>query len=350
MTKSPLFRDFLTGLFALASVAGLCLTLILFGEASNLLERHYTFRVLLTNAAGLGQTSPVRLNGVKVGQVKRAAIRTAPEVGAEITVEVRAGVTIPRTARVSVDKGFVGDASLEFSIDPRSTAAQLADVLREGDVFDGGSPQTLMDKITATVEGPLQRLSETAESIEKLAKTYNTVGERLAEMLEPRTPEEVDGGKPPNVRSTLARLDKALAGADAWLSDEDLRRRTKDLVARADKAIEDASRLAEAWRQTAGKVDAAAVKLDGTAEEAKSQIAAVAAQAVSMLRKAEEAAGSLAAAAETASRGPGTVGQLMQNPDLYHSLKSSADRLDAVLLELQLLIEKYKAEGIPIKL
>ncbi len=54
--------------------------------------------------------------------------------------------------------------------------------------------------------------------------------------------------------------------------------------------------------------------------------------------------------AEETGQGKGTLGQLTQNPDLYNALRGAADRLDKALLELQLTLEKYKAEGIRLKL
>jgi phospholipid/cholesterol/gamma-HCH transport system substrate-binding protein len=350
MTRNPLFREFLTGLFAMGALVGLCAILVLFGEAANILERSYRFTITLASSAGLGETSPVTLNGLKIGQVKRSSIRESPGVGVELELEIKRSIGIPRCAKVGVDKGFVGDASLEFTVPQTATPEQLADVIKPGEVYDGGAPQTMVDRITATLEKPLQRLSESAESIDQLARTYTEVGERVKDLLEPRTLAQVEAGMAPNLRSTMARLDAALAGADKWLNDEDLRTRSRDLLARADRTLADLSALADSWRATAGKVDGAVGTLDATAAEVRTQVREVSTQAMSMLRRTENAAGSLAEALETATKGPGTVGQLMQNPDLYRSLKSTADRLDKVLEEFQLMVEKFKAEGIPLKL
>jgi hypothetical protein len=49
-----------------------------------------------------------------------------------------------------------------------------------------------------------------------------------------------------------------------------------------------------------------------------------------------------------ASEGQGTVAQMLNNPDLYNSMTDAAQRLERALTEAQLLIEKYKAEGVPI--
>jgi hypothetical protein len=49
-----------------------------------------------------------------------------------------------------------------------------------------------------------------------------------------------------------------------------------------------------------------------------------------------------------ATDGEGTVAQLLSNPDLYNSLEDAATRLERTLVEIQLYIEKIKAEGIDV--
>lgn len=349
MNRNPLFRDFLTGAFALAAVTGLCLLLVLMGEWTNLLQKNYSFTVVVTNGMGIGQTSPVTLNGVKIGQVTDAAVRKAPGVGAVITVEVREEVRIPRRASVGVDKGFVGDAVLEFIVPQGLSPEAMNDVIEPGEVFDGGSPKTLMQSITAALQEPLDRFAKTGESIEKLAQTYTDVGERIKEMLEPRTLAEVDAGKPANVRTAIQRLDAALASANAWLGDESLKSRAGALIDRADATMTEFAALADAWKSTASRVDATTAAIEGSAKDASAKFADLAAQGVSALKRAENAADALTQTLELATKGQGTAAQLLNNPDLYNALRSDAERLDQVLLEIQLMIAKYKAEGIPIK-
>jgi hypothetical protein len=43
------------------------------------------------------------------------------------------------------------------------------------------------------------------------------------------------------------------------------------------------------------------------------------------------------------------MAQLLNNPDLYNSMNDAAVRLERALTEAQLLIEKFKAEGVPVR-
>ena len=53
---------------------------------------------------------------------------------------------------------------------------------------------------------------------------------------------------------------------------------------------------------------------------------------------------------ESVNSGKGTLGQLVNNPDLYHSLNDAAKRLEKALGEVELLAQKIKAEGVKVGL
>jgi ABC-type transporter Mla subunit MlaD len=345
-----LIRDFLVGLTALVGATGLVITLMLVGELGGLTGGQYSFIVTMTNAAGITDTSPVTLNGVRVGQVRQTRVRALPETGAEIEVRVREGVVIPRNAKISINSSFVGDGTLEFSVPAGMSAQEALDVVKPGEVFDAGSPQTMFGRIEQAISGPIARFGSAVNKFEEFADTYIEVGKRVTDMLEPRTLEEVAQGKPANVRSTVARLDVAIANANAWLEDEALRTQIRDTVAKAPKVMDEVAALTKAWQQTAADLSKTSAGVDTSVERITQRLDEISLQTLTMLRTAEKAAGEMAATLETARSGPGTMGQLMQNPDLYRSLKDASDRLNKTLEEVQLMVEKFKAEGVPLKL
>ncbi len=52
--------------------------------------------------------------------------------------------------------------------------------------------------------------------------------------------------------------------------------------------------------------------------------------------------------ARLAHDGEGTVARMLQDADLYDNLDDAAIRLERALREVELLVQKVKAEGIPI--
>lgn len=349
-------RDFLTGLTALAALAGIVGLLIFFGEITpQLIQKEYEFQMRVANAGGLDDTSPVLLNGVKVGQVKSASVTDGREglgIGAVLRVGIKPGVSIPKAAKISVDKGFVGGASLEFTTRGLTTA-QAADPIQEGDIIDGGSPETLMDSIRSMVQGPAQQFSDTAKKINDLAEEWTRVGRQVNDLVAPRTLAEVDSGKPANVSSSLARLDSAFLKADNWLNDADLKERVESILSKADNVMQQATDLTSTWKQTGESITRIAQDVSDKASKATEDISTGAqdlfAKAKESLSKVQTAGEELSGMIERVNQGQGTVGQLVTNPQLYQNLDAATVKLDKALAEAQLVLEKLKAEGIKLK-
>lgn len=351
----PIVRDFMVGATVLGGLVALVVGLMFFGELT--LERRYEVHVRLFNASGLSKASRVTMNGVSIGEVHKTSIVPPPEGGVELTLRINDSITIPRKAVIGIDKGLIGDASLDFGIPRELTAADLADAIKEGETFDGGNPSSMFDKITQALDKPLARFSQTAERIEQLAETYIRVGVRVEEALEPRSLDEVAAGKSPNLRSLIARIDRTLEGADQVIRDEDLVAGIKRVVAKAETTMNDAQGLVADLRAAAGKVDGFIDSADRTVKSVESAagtaertMATLAESATATLRSAEDAAGKLAGVLDAAAKGEGTFGKLLTNPDLYDSLKDATDRLDKALAEFQLLAEKFRTEGVRLRL
>ncbi len=349
-------RDFLTGLTALAALAGIVWLLVFFGEITpQLIQKEYEFQMRVANAGGLDDTSPVMLNGVKVGQVKSASVTDGREglgVGAVLRVAIKPGINIPKAATISVDKGFVGGASLEFTSKDLSTA-QSADVIKPGDIIDGGSPQTLIDSIRTMVQGPVQKFSDTATKIDELASEWTRVGKQVNDLISPRTLAEVEAGKPANVSSAIARLDSAASKADTWLSDNGIKKRVDDLLAKADTVMTQATELTDTWKETGKTVTKAAEDVSNKAQQVATDVSSGAqdlfAKAKESLAKVQNAGEELSGMIERVNQGQGTLGQLVTNPQLYENLDAATAKLDKALAEAQLVLEKLKAEGVKLK-
>jgi phospholipid/cholesterol/gamma-HCH transport system substrate-binding protein len=229
----------------------------------------------------------------------------------------------------------VGDASLEFRVPPTATAADLTQTISPDSVFQASEASSTLERLASSIQKPLQRFGQTAEKIETLADTYTEVGQRIKELLEPRTLADVQSGKEPNIRSTIARADQALVKATTVISDEQLVRDAKSVLAKAGTVMDEVSTLSKAWTSTAANVD--------------KSLNTITVDAAGMLQATQKAATELATTIETINKGEGTMGQLLQNPDLYNSLRDAAQRLDRALSEVQLLVEKYLTEGLPLK-
>jgi len=344
--RATVIRDFVVGLTGIVGLAGLAFMLLMFGEFTASARQRYDLFLQMPQTAGIVPSSPITLNGVRIGIVKEARTAPDPRDGVILTLKIDEGVRIPRAVDVSVERSFVGDTSLALITIPAApgTAVSEADFLQPGDTWQSETGGFL-DEIGALLNERLVGLDQAAASFERLAETYMAVGERAADFFEPRTAAEVDAGEPPNLASTLDRLDSAIAGAERWLNDEQLR---QDVALFARKTGELAERLGEpggaveSWTKAADSISRNADRLGDRAAEAASHLAET-------TRAMNEAIAEVQILTARINSGEGTLGQLIQNPDLYRSLLDASIRLERALTEAQLLLEKYRKEGIPIR-
>lgn len=338
-------RDFLVGVTAILGVAGLGLTLFLFGELQG--KDVYRLDLRLDTASGLYKSSPVTLNGVRIGTVKAIAPAKNPIEGVDLSVEVQNGIDVPRSVEVSIERNFVGDSSL--ALIPRAPApGQALEFFKPGERLEAKAGGGMMDSITSMLDERLGDLDQALSDFHTLAATWTRVGQSAEALLAPRTPEQVDAareaGKPEeaNIASAVARIDRAVAAIEQWAGDETLRGDAKRFVSKAADVFDQASEAVDAWTKTARTLETRADQVGENLNTATRDF-------VALSKTLGEAVEEVRVAVGTVNRGEGTLGQLMNNPDLYNSITDAAKRLEKALLEAQLLVEKYRKEGVPIR-
>ena len=156
-----------------------------------------------------------------------------------------------------------------------------------------------------------------------LAVTYTDVGERLANVIDSQDPEVED------LNSMLTRIDRVLLKTESWFDEGAMMAQISDSVnewkAAATAIAEQTESLGARADESLMKLDSAVVSIDQTAAEARDIAARI-------------------------NRGEGTLGQLSTNADLFRSLDATIRQLQALIRDGQLLIEKFRDEGVPINL
>ncbi len=331
-------RDFIVGLTALLGVAGLAAMLLMFGELDVFARKTgYEVTFILDDAGGLVPGSVVSLNGVRIGSVVSTTMPEDPRKGVLISARIREAHRVPWDATVGIRRDLLGETTLNLTIG--------ADAPDGGGFMEAGDQRRtaakgMFDDLASMVDARLATIEETAASIKDLSETYTRVGERIETMLAPPAPGA--GPNDPNVARTLANLDAALLDAREWLGDDQLRADAQEATRRATAVLNDLSGAIERWDTTAEELAKAATKAGDKADEAAADFKVLAGTM-------SEAMFELQGLIAEVRSGDGTIAQLVNNPDLYRSLNDAATRLERTLLEAQLLLEKYRKEGIPIQ-
>lgn len=326
-------RNLIVGLTTLSGVVGLIGLLMLFGYLPQFLQSGYEIRIELPRAAGLHEESRVRFSGIDIGSVTKVRLQDPPEIGVVVTALIRPEATIPADATVNVSQPLLGGGSaIEFEL-TGPLAPTTAFLPTDGTaVIDGEIPafgDSITGQLQESIKEPIAKMERLTVAFEQLSAEWTKVGGNIRELTAARTPDAVDKGDATgNLATVIARLDSRLAeleqvmaGINAYVNDEKLR---------------------EDIRLTAAN----AQQLTGTANES---MATLTEKFVGLADEMSATIASAKSAIDQASQPNGTLGKLVADPALYNNLNDAAERLQKMLDETRLLVQKWKAEGLPVQ-
>lgn len=328
-------RNIAVGITLLCGVSGVALMLLLFGYGSELLKPGYDVHFLMDSASGLGESSRVKMAGIDIGGLRKIALAEPASEGVRLLARIERQYHIPRAVKIVAEAPMLlgGSATLKLSVQGLDDQ-QMADPLpTDGTAIVDmrGRPQaeSIGAQMRAALAEPIAELRRVASNFESLATEWRGVGENLNRLLEPRDLGTVDRGSAPGNLSTLVtRADQRLREAKAvlegvrqWVGDDALRTQVTETTTQARQTL---ATLEQGTRDITQRFATVSDELAVLLREARTTIA-------------------------QASAGDGTLGRLVHDPTLYQNLNDAAQRLNKLLDETQLLIQKWKAEGLPVQ-
>lgn len=323
-------QNLAVGLTGLAALAGIIALLVLFGHIPGWGQRQgYQVIIHVLSANGLHPGSEVRLSGLDVGDIQSVRFRRNPADGVVAVAKIRPKIKIPASVTAHVTTSlFGGSAILDFTMSP-----ELQKKYRLNEKGVKFLPRT---GEPAIVQGTSRSI---VAQLSRLSQTWNTFGKNINKLVEPRTIGAVDSGKQPgNMATVLERLDKRVKAM-------------KVMMANVQKILGDKNFRGNI-RQIAANVNQLSKKLNKQADplikSIKSNVNKLGNHYVSLADHLSKASDSLKKFADKAVNGKGTMGKLLNNPSLYNNINDAILQLKAAANQGKLLIEKWKAEGLPV--
>ena len=330
-------RNIMVGLCTVGALGAGAALLFLFGEIEPMLAQRWQLEVLFNDAGGLRRGSLVTLNGVPVGNVDRIAFDWEdPQFPVRVTAVIDEKVRIPDPSRPSVQTSLLGSgARLELTAElPGSGAGERQLYPTNKRTVLRGTVKSLDARVIEQLQSQFQPLVASFGEISKLAKNLNTLVEPTADGAAPN---------PDSIRLAITRLNELLANADSTfknaakiLGDEQFQVDVRDTAHNASEFLRDATVMAN--------------RVGDLAQSAQQDVAAVRASLVPAVDRAAAAMQEVEQLMIAARTGKGTVGRLLQDPQLYENLADTAKRAEEAIAKLNLLLDKIRAEGLGVQL
>jgi phospholipid/cholesterol/gamma-HCH transport system substrate-binding protein len=276
-------REVRIGIFLATALLIMATFIFIVGDMSTLFHKPgYQLLVSFESAAGLEKTAAVRMSGVKIGYVKDITL-----VGrkAQVLMSIYPKFKIPKGSRATLASlGLLGEKHLEI------LASEKEDYCQPGDSIDG-LPAVSLDELGTLFLSIGEQVKETGKSLREFAGKESS--DHFKSILQ-------------NLSSLSADL-KDFVGAN------------KDGLSRG---IQTSSRsvqnLDQKLKEISQDLEKTLSVIKGIAEENRESIKTDLEKIRDLISKMEDSVTLLNRSLEKVNKGEGTLGKLVNQPDLYN--------------------------------
>lgn len=317
---------FRVGVVALATIIVTVTLVFLIGGAPSVLNATYPLYVVLAQAPGVGEDTPIRKFGIRIGKVSKVEI-ARDDTSAIVTVEIQEKYKLRSDETFRVNTGVLGDAWLEV-ID--SDPANLPDTyLEKGEALEGTVRKDPL-QVVANLETGL------ADAMASITTTSNEVGVFIKNMndLLGNNEEQVVRiiGK---MEETVNRLSSAVASTDELLSDPVLKENLKRSISDFPEVLTDAREAIGGLKTALSGVDRNLANLEGFTRPLGERGSMLVANLESSTTKLDKVLSDMQAFSAGLSNTNSSLGMLMNSPDVYQQLNEAAANINQLTRDMR---------------
>jgi ABC-type transporter Mla subunit MlaD len=336
-------RNSLIGLFVIGALCVFGGLMVMFGETPSWLFTNHWELVIAgpQEIRGIGDGTPVYLNGLEIGRVKRLEFRDPeqPGLGVKVIANIENAYAVPSGAVAKMygaTLGF-GAGQIHIVVEP-SREVQL---LRKDRAYIRGEMASLFGEIIT--EEMTQSVQRAVDNIGAFAGEGVPVARNLADLLEHRSIAEVTTrGDMPNVSTVVERIDSFIANLNTVLGDTNVQGDVKAIASGLKEAAEKAKELVELWRQetenVADNVNRGIDRTDDNLNEALTKL-------IGVVENLDTSTKELTDILEGISSGEGTAGLLVRDDRLYEAGVLALQRLADTIASIRRITSKIEEDG-----
>lgn len=327
MTENQL--QFRVGIFVVFAMTIAGVMIFKFGEFRSVWEDEYILNVHFDAAPGVFAASPVQMNGVNIGAVKKVLF-DQERGGVTVRVTISTRYQLREDSRPRLVRSLLGDTTIEF------TPGISPEYLKPGALLDGEpSPdpleivRDLEEKMTVT----LASFSATSNEWQKVAHNLNNVMETNhgnIDLVVERTAEALE-----KFSATMETANTTLGNANRVIGNPKYH-------AALEESLEALPAMVRETHATVLSVRRAVFSVEENLTNLKNATAPLAKHSTSIVVKLDNSMGNLEKLlaelnqfSRLLNREEGTLQKLANDPELYRNLNQSAGSLAVLLKNLE---------------
>lgn len=293
--KSILRKEVIIGIVVIVT-----LVLLIFGinflKGVNIFKATNYYNTVFTDAEGLAQSSPVTLNGFKVGIVREIGYDYAHPGQVLVELSLDKELRLPHGSTATVNTDILGTASV---------------ILHLGNAAEGF--YAVGDTIPGIAKGGLM----------------STISQEVM----------------PNVRQMMGKIDSLVSSLNALASNPGLHAaatRMDEITLEATQMLKEVNAILKSVRPAVGKFNGIAQNVDtitGNLATVSGQLSN--ANVDQLVARLQTTADNLASLTAKLNSDDSTIGLLSKDPSLYNNLNSAAASLDSLLVDVKANPKRY---------
>jgi phospholipid/cholesterol/gamma-HCH transport system substrate-binding protein len=328
--------QFRVGLFAITAMMVMATLLFQFGEVRTLLEKQYQILVHFDSAPGVLEGSPVRLNGIPIGDVDRISL-DRKRGGVLLTLSIDEKYSLRGDSIPRLQQSLLGDAAIEF------TPGVSSEPFDRQTILEGSTPPDVMEVVLGMENQLAQMMASfdaTSREWQQLARNVNSLVETnqgsLHDVVQ-RTATSLD-----EFTKTMQRAGSAFENANRVIADPRTVANLQKALAGLPQIVNETQQTISAMRQTVSTINGNLRNIENVTAPLAKHTTSIVVRLDNSLSNLEAMTGELRDVAQIASKSDGSLKRFLSDPQLYDDLERSASSLAILLRNLEPIVQDMR--------
>ncbi len=326
---------FRVGVVVVAAALITIILITLLGAWPSPFKPRYTLHIVFPEAPGVTIDTPVRKSGIQIGRVSDVELQEDGDVVLTLKIDARFPIRANEVCRITTGSLVTGDAILEFA---RSDNPALRNnVLTDGEYLSNGTVETNPFQVLANMQdeiaSALTSIEGAGNEVTTLARSMNTlVGSKEDELAS-----IVD-----KTALALDNFNRAMVDIHSVLGDQQIKGRLQDSLDQVPDLLTQFKTTLSDFQQTLGKFNGVAARAEANLANLEDFTAPLGERGEEIsenlsasIRNVNQLLANFAELSQALKNKDGTIGQLINNPELY-------DRLNRTLAEVEDAVRKIQ--------
>jgi phospholipid/cholesterol/gamma-HCH transport system substrate-binding protein len=318
--------QFRVGLMVFATLLILGILMVMFGEMPKIIYGEYKLHITFDQAPGVNAGTPVRKSGILIGRVTEVRF-SDDDTKVEIMAAIKKEFHLRRNELCRVQSNLLGDASLEFVRSPDRSAP--TELLQNGDMLKGVfSPEP-----TQMIANIQERFDSTITAVQNTSGELGTASKRLATTLDKLNvilDENREG-----FRKAVDQANDIMTSSRNVIGDPDTQEQLRAAIKDMPQMIRDTHDTVKKMRETVAVVDRNMRNVEGFTKPLGDRGEALIDNLDRGTQKLDQLVSEMLQFTRALNSSQGTIGQLVNNPELYQHINRAAENIDELSRQLK---------------